>query len=83
VFGFTEGLKVALSGKGFDLVGSFTCRGLDTFGPLRLIGGINKGHPNDADLTRARAFAAGLRDRLAPVGSAGRVDARAAHGRTS
>lgn len=36
--------------------GTFTCRGFDTFGPFRLIGGIAKGHPNEKELEKARAF---------------------------
>ena len=49
-------LESLLRDKGYDVVGSFACRGLDTWLPLRLVGGINKGHPNAADLTHARRF---------------------------
>jgi len=38
-------------------VGEFSCRGWDTNGWLEKIGGINKGHPNEKDLERARRFA--------------------------
>ncbi len=61
---FTHPLKHQLAHKGFDVMGSFTCRGLDTWGPLQLIGGFNRGRPNDADLDRARRFAAQLRSRV-------------------
>lgn len=53
-------LEALLRAKGFDVVGSFACRGWDTWLPLRLIGGLNKGHPDAADLERAREFARGL-----------------------
>jgi flavodoxin len=43
--------------KGFTIVGEFSCRGFDTNGPLRFIGGIAKGRPNEQDLQHARAFA--------------------------
>ena len=43
--------------KGYRLLGDFNCRGLDTVGPLRLLGGINKGRPDEADLQRAEQFA--------------------------
>jgi flavodoxin len=66
VFGFTHRLKRQLTTKGFDVVDSFTCRGLDTFGPLGLIGGLNRGHPNADELERAREFASELRARVAP-----------------
>lgn len=39
------------------VVGEFCCRGWDTVGPLWLMGGINRHHPNQADLDRAREFA--------------------------
>ena len=47
-----------LEAKGFDVAGTFSCRGWDTWLPLRLIGGLNKGRPNAADLDKARDFAA-------------------------
>ena len=61
---FTLPLTRLLRFKGFEVVDTFTCRGFDTWLPLRLIGGINKGRPNAADLDAARAFAATLRRRL-------------------
>jgi flavodoxin len=53
-------LKQKLSRKGYILVGEFSCRGWDTVGPLRLIGGLNRHHPNDDDLNRAAIFARSL-----------------------
>jgi flavodoxin len=50
-------LDAVLRDKGYDVVGSFACRGFDTWLPLRLVGGINKGHPDERDLARARRFA--------------------------
>jgi flavodoxin len=50
-----------LRAKGFEIVGEHCCRGLDTMGLLRLIGGVNRGRPNAADLEQARRFARGLR----------------------
>lgn len=46
-----------LEEKGFDVPGTFSCRGWDTWLPLRLIGGLNKGRPNAEDIENARAFA--------------------------
>ena len=57
-------LEAELRSRGFEVVGSFACRGFDTWLPLRLIGGINRGHPDAHDLTRAREFAAGIARRL-------------------
>lgn len=57
-------LKRALRKKGFAVVGEFSCRGHDTFGPLWVIGGLNRKHPNERDLRRAQEFAFQLLDRL-------------------
>ena len=54
----------ALEAKGFEVVDTFWCIGLDTVGPLGLVGGINTGRPNDDDLAAAEAFARGLRQRV-------------------
>ena len=54
---FNLPLKRKLIEKGFKVVGIFTCRGLDTVGPLKHIGGLNKGRPNNNDLHKARSFA--------------------------
>lgn len=42
--------------KGCPVLGTFGCRGYDTFGLWKLVGGIAKGHPNARDLDEARAF---------------------------
>jgi flavodoxin len=39
------------------VVGEFSCRGWDTVGPLWLMGGINRRHPNPTDVDRAKEFA--------------------------
>ena len=50
-------LKKLLARKGYDVVGEFACRGFDTWGPLWLTGGLNKKHPDERDIQRARDFA--------------------------
>ncbi|WP_328856091.1 flavodoxin [Williamsia herbipolensis] len=57
---YTAQLGRRLEERGFRVVGTFICRGLDTWGPFGLIGGINKGRPSSADLEHARDFAASL-----------------------
>ena len=44
------------------VLGEFSCRGYDTFGPFRLVGGIAKGRPNTRDLERARRFYLNMRN---------------------
>ncbi|MBD5552509.1 MAG: flavodoxin [Lachnospiraceae bacterium] len=41
-------------------IGRFSCKGYDTFGPFKLIGGIAKGHPDHKDLNSAVEFFKGL-----------------------
>jgi flavodoxin len=41
-------------------IGRFSCKGYDTFGPFKLVGGLAKGHPNDSDLKNAVEFFKGL-----------------------
>ncbi len=50
-------LKSWLQKKGWDVIAEFHCRGFDTVGPLWLMGGINRHHPNDCDLEHAASFA--------------------------
>lgn len=59
--GYHAALRVLLVSKGYRIVGEFSCPGHDTFGPLRLIGGMNKGRPNLVDIAAAKRFAAGIR----------------------
>lgn len=68
--GYSRLIRRQLGLKGFDVLDSFSCRGLDTVGPLRFIGGVNKGRPNDQDLDRAAAFALHLQERVARSKSA-------------
>ena len=53
-------LRLKLLLRGFRVVGEFSCPGFDTFGPLRVVGGIHKGRPNKGDLKNARTFARDL-----------------------
>lgn len=63
--GYSRPIRRHLASKGFGMLDSFSCRGFDTVGPLQLLGGFNKGRPNDRDLDRAEAFAVRLRERVA------------------
>lgn len=54
-------IKKKLAEKSCKVIGEFSCPGLDTNGPLRFIGGIAKGRPNEQDLQHAEEFAKTLR----------------------
>ncbi|MFI9363214.1 flavodoxin family protein [Kitasatospora sp. NPDC053057] len=60
---FTRPLTRLLEPKGFEVVGSFTARGHDTWLPFKLVGGINKHRPDARDLAAAHTFATGLHPR--------------------
>jgi flavodoxin len=62
--GYDKPVRKQLESKGFEVIGSFSCRGLDTVGPFGFIGGINRGRPNDRDLDRAAKFVARLREKV-------------------
>ncbi len=53
-------LRKKLINKGFTIVKEFSCKGFDTFGPLKLIGGLNKDRPNEQDLKKSENFAKSL-----------------------
>ncbi|MCX6764718.1 MAG: flavodoxin family protein [Candidatus Nealsonbacteria bacterium] len=56
-------LRKKLQEKEFDIMGEFSCKGWDSFGPLKLMGGINKDRPNEEDLKNAENFAKEIREK--------------------
>jgi flavodoxin len=62
VHNFDKPLRKKLQRKGFDIIGEFSCRGLDTYRATKLVGGVNKGRPNADDLRQAEDFASGLKN---------------------
>lgn len=46
--------------KNCRCMGVFYCKGFDTFGPFKLVGGINKNRPNTEDMEQAVQFYRGL-----------------------
>ncbi|WP_308857177.1 flavodoxin family protein [uncultured Oscillibacter sp.] len=52
----TKALADIAREKSSPVLGEFSCRGYDTFGPFKLVGGIAKGRPNARDLEKARKF---------------------------
>lgn len=53
---FTKEIEKIITEKSCKLLGKYGCRGFDTFGPFKLIGGIAKGHPNENDVQGAVEF---------------------------
>jgi len=53
---YTKEMKKIIAEKSCELLGTYGCRGFDTFGPFKLIGGIAKGHPDETDVKGALEF---------------------------
>ncbi len=52
--------KKLLEDNNKKVIGTFDCRGWDSWGPLKLIGGIKKEHPTPEDLNAAKIFTKNL-----------------------
>ncbi|MVB12767.1 Flavodoxin domain protein [Caprobacter fermentans] len=53
---YNSALIELLKNAGASLVGSFACKGYDTYGPIKMVGGIAKGHPDEEDVAAAKQF---------------------------
>lgn len=58
--GHNAAAKAITDARRCKALGTYCCKGFDTFGPFRLVGGIAKGHPTDAEIAAAVAFYAAL-----------------------
>ena len=57
---YSQNIRKILEDKGCISLGTYGCIGFDTYGPMKLIGGINKGHPDEADIAGAVSFYASI-----------------------
>lgn len=62
--GMHAALRELLMDRGYSIAGEFASKGWDTWGPWKLVGGLNKGRPDADDLEAARVFARGLKDQV-------------------
>ena len=53
---FAKSIKNILSLKKCNVLGTYCCKGYDTYGPLKLIGGINKENPTEDEIQGAVRF---------------------------
>ena len=53
---YNKTLVNLLESKNKTVLGNFGCKGLDKFFIFKLFGGLNKGHPNEADFDAAQQF---------------------------
>ena len=54
--GYVKSITKTLESNGAKVMGSYGCRGYDTYGPFKLVGGIAKGHPTEEEIDDAVAF---------------------------
>ncbi len=54
--GYVKNISRTLGSNGIRVAGSYGCKGFDTYGPFKLIGGIAKGHPTEKEILGAVAF---------------------------
>lgn len=57
IWKYNNQVEKELRKHSFEIIGSFVCKGYNTFGPVKLFGGIAKGRPNDEDFQNAKDFA--------------------------
>ena len=53
---YLKDMEELIKSKECFLVGHYSCLAFDTFGPFKLVGGLNKGRPNDSDIQKALEF---------------------------
>lgn len=53
-------MQKLLQSKGLKVLGGYQCKGYDTYGFLKLIGGIAKGHPTREEMEDATVFVRNL-----------------------
>ena len=54
--GFTDSIKEIALKKDAVILGEYGCRGYNTYGPWKLIGGMNKSHPTENELQKCVNF---------------------------
>ena len=53
---FLKAIREIAEKKRCRELGEYRCQGFDTFGPFKLVGGIAKGHPTEAEIKEAVDF---------------------------
>lgn len=53
---FSENIKQIAIEKGCNVMGTYGCKGFNTYGPFKIVGGINKKHPSQSEIEGAITF---------------------------
>lgn len=54
--GHNSAVKAIAEARACECLGTYFCKGFDTYGPFKLVGGIAKGHPDGAEIKGATEF---------------------------
>ena len=54
--GYFSAIEKIAEEKNCSVIGKYECLGFDTFGPFKLIGGLQKGHPTEDEIRKAVEF---------------------------
>ena len=57
---FLKSIRPLIEAKKCQELGEYHCKGFDTFGPFKLVGGLAKGHPTEDEIQAAVEFYKGL-----------------------
>ncbi|MET0017037.1 flavodoxin domain-containing protein [Oscillibacter sp.] len=57
---FAASLRAVAAERGAEDLGTYACKGFNSYGPWKLVGGINKKHPTADEIQRAVDFFAAL-----------------------
>lgn len=58
---YLKDITEAVASKAGEIVGNYGCAGFDTYGPFKLVGGLQKGHPDADEIAGAVKFFEGLK----------------------
>ena len=53
---YLKDITEAVASKACEIVGKYGCAGFDTYGPFKLVGGLQKGHPDADEIAGAVKF---------------------------
>ena len=54
--GFTNSIREIVTKKDAEVLGEYGCKGYNTYGPWKVIGGMNKKHPTEEEILLAVEF---------------------------
>ena len=60
--GYFSAMEKIAEEKHCKVIGEYECLGFDTFGPFKLVGGLQKGHPTEEEIAGAVMFYQELND---------------------